>query len=262
MTNLNLVFNKLYYVKLGDDGFEKSVKDWNAVIENTRFEKSDYKNPRFPCTSFELQVNYPGLLIGTGNPHGTGTVDDEVNAGFSFDYVTGQPYIPASSVKGMLRSCFRLYPDIVKTFADCDEVSELEKEIFVSSKDVFFDAVIKSGDRDKKILGFDFITPHKSATEEPVPIRILKLLPGVNLEFRFALTNGILNADKKKKLFEALLSTFGIGAKTNVGYGVMENANQTICPSCGKQNYKYTKDGKLNRAWEQNLCFCCHKPLN
>jgi len=121
----------------------------------------------------------------------------------------------------MLRSCFRLYPDIIKHFSHSDNSDALEKEIFESSKDIFFDAVIKRGTADGKILGFDYITPHKSATSEPIPIHILKLLPGVTMEFRFSLSSGLLSKEEKLDLFKALLSLFGIGAKTNVGYGIL-----------------------------------------
>ena len=55
--------------------------------------------------SFELYTAYPGVLIGTGNPHEI-SMENAIKCGFSFDYVTGLPYIPGSSIKGMLRSYF------------------------------------------------------------------------------------------------------------------------------------------------------------
>src|SRR5690606_22651360 len=48
---------------------------------------------------------YPGLIIGTGVAHETG-LKGEMKLGLSFDYTTGLPYIPGSSVKGILRSVF------------------------------------------------------------------------------------------------------------------------------------------------------------
>ena len=87
-----------------------------------------------------------------------------------------------------------------------------------------------------QMVGLDFITPHNSPTKEPVPIRIIKVMPDVQFEFRFKLNAGfdesIISAqdpeEKIKKLFELfkeLLKLFGAGAKTNVGYGVLEEVN-------------------------------------
>ncbi len=55
--------------------------------------------------SFELQTTYPGLLIGSGITHGSGVLG-ELKLGFMLDYTTGLPYLPGSSVKGVLRSAF------------------------------------------------------------------------------------------------------------------------------------------------------------
>ena len=52
-----------------------------------------------------LQTTYPGLLTGTGMSHQTGS-KGESKLGFAFDPCTGLPYLPGSSVKGMLRSSF------------------------------------------------------------------------------------------------------------------------------------------------------------
>ena len=60
---------------------------------------------RVAGSRFELYTAYPGVLIGTGNPHEI-SMENAIKCGFSFDYVTGLPYIPGSSIKGMLRSYF------------------------------------------------------------------------------------------------------------------------------------------------------------
>ena len=53
--------------------------------------------------SFELTTTYPGLVLGTGYSHETGT-EGEFKLGFYFDWTTGLPVIPGSSVKGILRA--------------------------------------------------------------------------------------------------------------------------------------------------------------
>lgn len=239
MKNLNLIFNKLYYDKLGVDQkvFDKSLEDYNKVIFGTTFDHDrDYIPLPFEVDTFNLKVLYPGLLIGTGNPHGTHKSTNDINMGFSFDYVTGQPYIPGSSVKGVLRSHFKERTEAVQELisavtgkADVN-ISELEKEIFDNS-DVFYDAVLFDGDRYGLVMGRDYITPHSSPVKNPVPISIIKVLPDVRFQFRFSLTDGkYLTAKEKKAVFKELLILFGAGAKTNTGYGIFESAGVKVLP--------------------------------
>ncbi|RYC70038.1 type III-B CRISPR module RAMP protein Cmr6 [Spirosoma sordidisoli] len=56
-------------------------------------------------TAFCLHTTYPGLLAGSGYRHETGS-ENELKLGFSFDFTTGLPILPGSSVKGLLRSAF------------------------------------------------------------------------------------------------------------------------------------------------------------
>lgn len=161
--------------------------------------------------------------------------NEEIKTGFSFDYITGQPYIPASSVKGVLRSYFKEHRQAVceiikaktdKEFSE-DEIALLESDIF-DYNDIFLDAVVYWGDKYGYMLSSDYITPHDTDhIKNPVPIRILKINPGVRLEFRFLLNDHTVNDKTVKKymlkdIFTELLSLFGVGAKTNVGYGIMQ----------------------------------------
>ena len=246
MKNLNLLFNKTYYNGMSNtETFDKIVKDRNDEIFETRFNANrDYMPSAVPgCMTFELQTTYPGLLAGTGYAHGLGysEVSKDINCGFSFDYVTGQPYIPGSSVKGILRSAFRK-DELREYIADfcgipkerMDLLGLFENQIFGTSAeddgagdDVFLDAVICRGDAESRIVGDDYITPHGSAVENPTPIHIIKVLPDVLFEFRFVLTtfeteDGVkISAGKKLRLFYDLAQILGVGAKTNVGYGAL-----------------------------------------
>ena len=233
MNNLNLIFNKLYYKDINQSDFKKI----NNEIFNTKFdENNDYCDAGqlrdiTGFKSFKLKTDYPGLLVGIGNPHGfLLNAKDDIKNGFSFDYVTGQPYIPGSSVKGILRNIFIFCEEFVRdkvsgvldkeTFSVFD-LRDLEKEIF-DDNDVFFDAVIFKGDKSGKIVGEDFITPHKDELKEPIPLKIIRIVPDVVFEFRFILHDGLLSADQKSDLFKSLLICFGAGAKTNTGYGILK----------------------------------------
>jgi len=137
-------------------------------------------------------------------------------------------------------------------------VDKLEKEIFdggrweekknkyapipLYQRDIFFDAIpVKIVNpnkgiynKSKALLGEDYITPHfneknprLSGLTEPQPLKFLKIMPQVQIRFRFKLTDTILDdviitKDDKLVLFKTIISTIGIGAKTNVGYGQFE----------------------------------------
>jgi CRISPR-associated protein Cmr6 len=229
----------------------------------TRFQTDHYTQISNPAKSeyFHLKTTYPGLLIGGGYTHDTGAKGD-FKIGFFFDHTSGQPIIPGSSVKGVLRSVFELdtnddgkkftgekYVSAFNFFlkeaqifnidiTEPEIIRNFKREIFGSKKkpgiDIFFDAVIditRSGS--KRIVSTDFITPHKhmgtprrpelDQFSNPTPLMLLKVTPQIYFEFRFKLTDSeLMNVPSKLKFFEAILKTLGIGAKTNVGYGQFE----------------------------------------
>ncbi|HBT97215.1 MAG TPA: type III-B CRISPR module RAMP protein Cmr6 [Desulfobulbaceae bacterium] len=203
---------------------------------------------------FHLKTLYPGLLAGLGYAHeAMENVNNQIKLGFSLDFVTGLPVIPGSSVKGVLRSLFddeeavtalrqrEYWPKAGGQPVDADA---LPQALFGESENdgqvIFWDAwPVKSAS--DKVFGLDYITPHlpksqdgKDLAEEyrgltnPVPIMMLKVIPGVTWRFRFSLDDirladgtGIA-AEAVCKLFRELLLITGIGAKTNTGFGALE----------------------------------------
>ncbi|GAB4499695.1 MAG: type III-B CRISPR module RAMP protein Cmr6 [Saprospiraceae bacterium] len=233
---------------------EVFFKDESNALLN--FKWCNSQNSLFPTGNqqpVKLETTYPGLLVGSGYSHQTGSMG-EFKLGFFFDYTTGLPIIPGSSVKGLLRSAFpgREKRSAVKNMkvkfiaeqlgivrADLAgmDVAKLEDWIFTGKKpgsddflpmhqhDVFLDAfIVGTQDQKKRIFADDFITPHKDPLKNPVPVRFLKIRPEVIFQFNFILHdstigNLTLKANEKVLLFENILRIFGIGAKTNVGYG-------------------------------------------
>jgi len=250
MRNLNLIYNKLYYSKLSEidfaklsspkdyekkaavESFSKDITHCNDLLTKAVFNHSDDYNemPKdIMSHSFLMETVYPGALIGMGNPHGSHLSLADSNMGFSFDYVTGQPYIPGSSVKGVLRSLFKDHPEVVAEILKhitkkAVDVKKLEYEIF-DGEDVFFDAVIYKGNQIGHIIGFDYLAPHPQKTKSPIPIQFIKVLPDVSFEFRFKFSTKdcVISQEEKVKLFQKLLELFGIGAKTNTGYGKLRS---------------------------------------
>jgi len=243
MKNLNLLFNKTYYRLLDTENtvrthnhpsnFDRDCIANNRTIISTKFQPADFRSldPLFgdKVQTLQMVTAYPGMLIGTGYAHGTAESDDDIKIGFSFDYVTGQPYIPGSSVKGILRSTFRNHPDLLASclqegFGRAIDLTALENELFEQG-DIFLDAVVAKGsDRNNlaggNLMDLDNITPHgEDSTKNPIPLRLLRIMPGVTFAFRFILSDGVLSKEEKIELFTVQLQLLGAGAKTNVGYG-------------------------------------------
>ena len=260
--NLNYINNIEYYRDICYDESEEEKKrsiklreqvnnEGRLNVHNKRlvsFESEELMNCIAP-NYFELRTAYPGLLVGTGLPHSFGG-KGEAELGLMLDYVTGMPYIPGSSVKGALRSAF-VHEEYIRSLLETEKVteydkikiSELEAHIFgnpvdkkkpqfdvsLHEQDIFYDAVVVS---EGKILATDSITPHRTNPEllelaAPNPITMIRIRPDVTFKFQFQLTDYEkdeikITAEQKLGLFKQILIDLGIGAKTNVGYGTLE----------------------------------------
>ena len=163
------------------------------------------------------------------------------------------PVVYGSPVKGVMRNAFKEgYVDnnmidkansklqgdakIPEWVGDPKNKEAIIDDIFeckgksIYNRDIFFDAVIASADSKGRILCSDSITPHLDGPlKNPIPITFMKIAPGCMIEFRFKLVDTIIDDKKftkreKINLFQQILTTVGIGAKTNVGYGqLVEN---------------------------------------
>ena len=196
------------------------------------------------------------ILAGEKDDNNTPYVQDELKLGFYFDHTSGLPILAGSSVKGALRSAFKdkkgylieLLNEILEENESWRQnhlnkekvLEELEKAIFeitdercIYERDIFLDAFpIQTENTERLFLGNDFITPHDHPLKSPNPVQFLKVLPQVTYYFDFKLVDTTIQLKKgenlhlsvaqKEKLFQKILLDFGIGAKTNVGYGQFE----------------------------------------
>lgn len=243
--NMNYVFYVEYFEHLEQwlDG-DSEADMYSKGIENFIFnEDSPMKawKQLDGYGSFALKTCYPGLLIGTGNPHNL-NMDSVIKCGFSFDSVTGLPYIPGSSLKGMLRSYFpgekdresaKEYEAYIGSIIESIQmknhrntkmdVKALEIELF-EKKDIFLGAY-PCDHKGKALLEVEYITPHnKGIFKNPQPINLVKVRPEISFEFGFCLYDyeekgAVFSAADKLELFKQLILDMGIGAKTNVGFG-------------------------------------------
>ncbi|UZW14966.1 type III-B CRISPR module RAMP protein Cmr6 [Clostridium pasteurianum] len=272
--NMGLLFYKEYYEEYfneyehyssSENESEKYFKNKNKEILDVKLLKGENCIPIGKDNLF-FKTSYPGLLVGSGYDHGI-KVKNEFKIGFQFDYTTGLPIIPGSSVKGILRSVFNNKKDkdngyikyIIKSNKEKfqginieiltqEDFINIEREIFdgikngkalpIYERDIFFDAIIdfertkkeisvsNGNSKSEKILGDDFITPHKNPLKNPIPIMFLKVMPNVVWNFQFDLKDRNtlkdgrnFSATQKLFLFRQIILDMGVGAKTNVGYG-------------------------------------------
>ncbi len=243
---------------LPTDSKEKQffVQESQALLD-FKWSKSFNHHFMVGAQGFELTTQHPGLLIGTGYGHQTGSIG-EFKSGFFFDHTTGLPVLPGSSVKGVLRSVFpnrdaspnhvlqSMKTSFVKKLLvaidpglESVDVAELESEIFdgknkqgkympMQQHNRFHDAyIVKINEKVDDALLFedDYITPHgKNLLKNPTPVRFLKIRGGVAFRFNFDLHASVISGitvtiEHKELLFKTILLRIGVGAKTNVGYG-------------------------------------------
>jgi len=180
------------------------------------------------------------LVVGLGLPHPTET-------GFLFDRTTGCPYLPGSSVKGLLRAAARLVATVKLEGDRTAWTEEAIRRIFgpelggdwtpQTGSVVFYDAFPTKWPR----LEVDILTPHhrghndkKEAPadwDEPNPVPFLAIAPGTS--FRFAFGPGDREGFERdfpslENLLATALDWLGIGAKKAAGYGLFGETAPTV----------------------------------
>ncbi|MEM9298845.1 MAG: type III-B CRISPR module RAMP protein Cmr6 [Bacteroidota bacterium] len=266
---------------------------WSLVAGNSKKtlidSLSSKEQARQLLCQIDLKTIYPGLVPGVGYMHEINLID-ALKLGFSFDHTSGLPYIPGSSVKGLLRHASELNNgDYALSLVTIDRQSEVKPLLLRSDKkasafvnhvfegqiedkvegiyqrDIFLDAYpVISFNPEGKFLVNDYITPHITrdnrsldAFTEPVPLQFLKVLPEVVFRFSFLLRGdkGGLYPQERLSLFKAMLLDLGIGAKTNVGYGqfakLSDDDQQQLAEYVHAQERKIQRD--KSRQEEQIL---------
>ena len=189
--------------------------------------------------SFEIKAKSSSPFItGLGSGHPTET-------GMILDRNTGLPYIPASSIKGVLRLACAI--NLAKNKYSDGNVPDDDETLvryFGSESDknpkrgqlIILDAYSENVPK----LKLDIMNPHFGKyysgenkqpveTESPVPIKFLAVTEGTMFVFRCAfmpLENKILSDNEKQtiqedviKMFDTAFETVGFGGKTAIGYG-------------------------------------------
>jgi CRISPR-associated protein Cmr6 len=255
--NCGLWFNK--FIEIDDKEF-KPIKNYVDKYKETYHKNKNaadkllemkHLHQYWFCKTFEkkydiltIQTQLSSRMItGIGQTHPS-------EVGMTFDHTIGVPYIPASTVKGIIRFAHLLNiieePKNEDKILDKDEIDEEEdwtfiKHLFGIGGDkgnvgnvIFLDVYpAKSPD-----LAIDIINPHyqeyysdesgKTSPGDyldPVPIKFFTIAPGNKFIFRILIKKDII-LDNDNTLFNLVktaigrvLTVEGIGAKTAVGYG-------------------------------------------
>jgi CRISPR type III-B/RAMP module RAMP protein Cmr6 len=166
------------------------------------------------------------LVIGLGLP-------SPIETGFLFDRLTGCPYLPGSSVKGLLRATARLVQQGElagdKDFWDKNLDRVFGPEISPESaprtgEAIFYDAFPAGW----PVLEVDVLTPHYGRYyredvapgdwDNPVPVAFLAVAAGT--PFDFYIQAEATDLGQLETLIATGLDWLGIGAKKSAGYGV------------------------------------------
>lgn len=176
------------------------------------------------------------LVTGIGQDH-------PIENGFLWHPTLGVPYIPGSSIKGMLRSWLLTWQGSEHLRCWFEKQFDVSKAPGVG-KLVFFDSLPCKVPK----LEADIITPHFGAYYRdtvhstppadwlsPIPTPFLTVAKQQTFCMCVARRDGaVMQEEEKTTIEDALclaLNTIGIGAKTAVGYGRMKQADKVAPPA-------------------------------
>ena len=232
--NLSLYWDKYTFIQFRNDFLEDKKQeipfkileklkktDINIAINHIKEQRNNLKEKFKDKVIFDLELKLNGrLLVGSGSP-------SILEVGMTFSRNYGVPMIPSSALKG----CFSHYCIKEKIFND-EEFKVIFGEDLSSESEnnrgnvVFLDAFPTS----KVVFELDIVNNHfqryymdgeiPNDWYNPVPVHYLTI---TNSVFRFtAISMDKISSELSSKIkteFIKMLSSYGIGSKTNYGYG-------------------------------------------
>ncbi len=206
--------------------YNKQIKNYYKDIEKLNLKFSEL---------IELKTNYR-LVIGSEQ--------SIYETSIRLHHIYGIPYIPASAIKGVVRSYYILEKFANKLEEYKDRYNKFEEEVLFKKEDgkykekCFVD-IFGSQEQEGKIIFFDafpttkpkikidIMNPHyghyyndgkaPTDTKNPIPINFLTI---ENTTFKFFIASKESLDKNFITLFKEALQDHGIGGKTAVGYGI------------------------------------------
>jgi len=190
---------------------------------------------------YELQERF---ITGTG-------LDHPIEVGFLIHHILGVPYIPGSSIKGLVRDWAEnwsqdSYKEIEEIFG-YDTGDNMEKRV---GKAIFLDALPYG----RVNLDADIMTPHYAPYyadgecpgdwNNPVPIPFLTVAEGQRFVFFISprTKKDVGSCSIAAKWLDGALTTIGAGAKTATGYGCFKSAENVEKIYQERMNQKIEKE--------------------
>ena len=233
---------KPQWKKINYDAKEELCKVGKELLKNSLslLNKKHTKQDKFLSAMKEQGINIFKFIAKTTSPFITGLGSGHpTETGMILDRNIGVPYIPASSIKGVMRLACAI--NIAKTNGVnfVNENDELLKQYFGSVTQnekqqkrgelLFLDAYPLNVPE----LKLDIMNPHYTKyynsenkqpveTESPVPIKFLSVATGTYFVFRcmyMPLKNNTCDDDFVKQIFTTAFEQVGFGGKTSIGYG-------------------------------------------
>ena len=245
---------------------DKNGDGWiDTVTKQLCGDSGELKRQRDRRWEMVVKLGGYNLCLKTGSPFVTGLGREHpVENGFLWHHTLGVPYLPGSSVKGMVRAWIEQWADE----KDKKEKEEIDR-IFGPKQPteqpqvgevVFLDAIPLSS----VTLKAEVMTPHYGKYYQegitpgdwisPVPIPFLAVKEGATFHFAIVPRQQIPEANKESKKvsrwLKDALGWIGAGAKTAVGYGRMscDNAKQDQCEKEWREQKQKAKDAKKRGA--------------
>ncbi|HRH92685.1 MAG TPA: type III-B CRISPR module RAMP protein Cmr6 [Agitococcus sp.] len=191
------------------------------------------------------------------SPFMTGTgMEHPLENGFAFLQPYGLPYLAGSSIKGVLRNTARLLADdafgegtqgwtpiVIETLFGTEDTTNQTSEDLVRGALTFWDVIISpketiNGGISTQSLKIDILTPHQGHylqgtasphdSGDPIPVPFLAVGAGAEFNFHIQANPTLLGEykdnwqDLMQKCFEYTFDWLGFGAKTAVGYGILQ----------------------------------------
>lgn len=227
--NLGLYYQK--FCNTWNDNFDDLDK--NGFIDSVKYKTKKRSNllvdesiDRMCCLVYNLGGRFKiyeleeRLITGIG-------LDHPVEVGFLWDHRIGIPYIPGSSIKGLVRNWVEVWEEVEKhNIKRIFGSSDAEKENKVGSV-IFFDALPYGAIK----LQTDVITPHYGPYYgegkcpgdwyNPTPIPFLTVDKNQSFIFFVAPRSkeNVKDCKQVVKWLDNVITTLGAGAKTATGYG-------------------------------------------
>lgn len=219
--------------------FERAIATWNrarkhveplieaaALRLDAQAQALSDQGAEARCVTYATATR---LLAGLGYQNG-------VEVGLSLHPLYGFPYLPGSSVKGVVRAWAEKQQTDAKTmtrlFGSASKLTEGNEEEHQQGAVRFFDALPAAWPR----LEVDVMTPHfgpyyqnpvtddPAVWHDPVPVAFLAVAPDIPFRFLIATRSGAYGArpgdlDKVVTWLGEALAWLGAGGKTSTGYG-------------------------------------------